>query len=151
MIKTTDGLNLDTKPLWALQQRYKEAWDAHDMELLGSVFTADADWIDRAGIWMRGPRAITDGHAIVHQSIYRKSVITLTDADFRQLSPEVAVGISRWHVDGEVDQNGAPQPTRHGIFTQVFVLRDGRWLINATQSTLTPIEAGGPDNSHAVF
>ncbi|HEX2680340.1 MAG TPA: SgcJ/EcaC family oxidoreductase [Candidatus Dormibacteraeota bacterium] len=145
-------MNFDPEPLQALQRRYAEAWDAHDMELLKTIFTDDADWVDRAGIWMHGPQAISDGHGRVHSTIYLNTSITLSDGVFRLLSPDVVVGIIRWHVHGEVDWDGkTPLPTRHGIFTQVFVVRDDKWLIAACQSTLTPIESGGPDNSHAVF
>lgn len=137
---------VDLDPLKELQSRYARAWSTHDMALLSTVFTADADWVDRSGTWMHGRDAIARGHGRVHETIYRKSSLTISDASFRFINPGVVVGHARWHVEGEIGWDGStPMPPRYGIFTQVFVAIEGRWLIAATQSTLTSTTSGGPD------
>ena len=53
----------------------------------------------------------------------------------RFLAPDVALIHQTWSMAGDKNPDGTPRPPRDGIFTQVFVKRDGKWLITASQNT----------------
>ncbi len=54
---------------------FQTAWNAHDMAGLGSLFHADATFVNRFGHYVRGVREIVALHAPIHETIYRDSTL----------------------------------------------------------------------------
>ena len=54
---------------------FQAAWNAHDMQALGSLFQDDATFVNRFGHYVRGVGEIVALHAPIHETIYRDSTL----------------------------------------------------------------------------
>lgn len=125
----------DEAAIRQVEARWQEAWNRHDMDLLVSLFTKDADFVQVAGRRWIGTDEIRKNHTVLHAMQFKNSEWTNHDADIRFLSPEVALVHMTWSMKGDKNPDGTPRPEREGIFTQVFQKQDGRWLIAASHNT----------------
>ncbi len=63
----------DSEQITAILARWEDAWNRHDMKAFGAMFHDDGTWILWTGAVWVGRRAIEDGHAEVHKTIFRSS------------------------------------------------------------------------------
>jgi uncharacterized protein (TIGR02246 family) len=52
---------------------FQDAWNAHDMQALRSLFHEDAAFVNRFGRYVRGGDAIVALHAPIHATVYSDS------------------------------------------------------------------------------
>jgi uncharacterized protein (TIGR02246 family) len=71
--------------------RFQEAWNTHDMEAFGRLFHSDATFVNRFGTYWRGVAKIVAGHANIHTSIYRDSMLTIDVPDVDPISDNAAI------------------------------------------------------------
>ncbi len=64
----------DREQITAILARWERAWNTHDMKAFGTMFHDDGTWILWTGAVWVGRRAIEDGHAEVHKTIFRSSI-----------------------------------------------------------------------------
>ncbi len=64
----------DREQIMAILARWESAWNTHDMKAFGTMFHDDGTWILWTGTVWVGRRAIEDGHAEVHKTIFRNSI-----------------------------------------------------------------------------
>ncbi len=131
----------------AIQQvegRWQDAWNRHDMEALSKLFTEDADFVQVNGRRWIGPAEIKKNHMLVHEMMFRESIWTNLKLDIRFLTPDVAIAHQMWGLRGDKNPDETPRTPREGLFTQVFVKRDGRWLISAAHNTNIAVVPGSP-------
>ncbi|GAB7541351.1 YybH family protein [Cupriavidus sp. 8B] len=134
----------DEQAIRQVEARWEDAWNRHDMDALAGLFTDDAAFVQVNGRRWDGPAEIKKNHALVHAMMFKESVWTNHDTDIRFLAPEVAVVHQTWGLKGDRNPDGSPRQPREGIFTQVFVKRDGKWMITAAQNTNIAIVPGSP-------
>lgn len=125
----------DEQAIKQVEARWQDAWNRHDVDALAALFTEDASFVQVAGRRWDGPEDIRKNHALVHAMQFKESVWTNRDLDIRFLAPDIALIHQTWSMAGDKNPDGTPRPPRDGIFTQVFVKRDGKWLITASQNT----------------
>ncbi len=65
---------VDREQITAILARWERAWNTHDMKAFGTMFHDDGTWILWTGAVWVGRRAIEDGHAEVHKTIFRSSI-----------------------------------------------------------------------------
>ena len=70
---------------------FYEGWNAHDPDLMVSVFADDVDHINVFGEWHKGKADIRRDIAMIHSGPSRNSQRTPTFEKIRFLTPEVAV------------------------------------------------------------
>ena len=125
----------DEQAIKLVEAGWQDAWNRHDMDALAALFTEDASFVQVAGRRWDGTAEIRKNHALLHAMQFKESVWTNRDLDIRFLAPDVALIHQTWSMAGDKNPDGTPRPPRDGIFTQVFVKRDGKWLITASQNT----------------
>lgn len=115
---------------------FVSAWNAHDMQTFGTLFTEDADFINVVGVWMKGRGEIEKIHTETHNTMFKTSTLAGAVSDLDVLCPDVAVMHMSWTLTGHrgPDMKPAPEP-RTGILTLVAVRGEGRWLIHSGQNT----------------
>jgi uncharacterized protein (TIGR02246 family) len=64
----------DREQITAILARWESAWNTHDMKAFGTMFHEDGTWILWTGAVWTGRRAIEDGHAEVHRTVFRNSI-----------------------------------------------------------------------------
>ncbi len=117
-----------------LIDRFVEAWNVHDMQALGSLFTNDANFVNVYGAWWIGRDKIRREHEGVHATVFRHSALRAHEVKSNTLAPGVATLHWRWSLSGMRLPNGAELPSRAGVMTFVAIERDA-WLIAAGQNT----------------
>lgn len=113
----------------------ERAWNSHDMDAFANLFTDDADFVNIEGTRWRGRAAIKDAHAFVHKTIFKQNRLTINDTTIKQLSPDVVVARSTWHLEGQTTMKGESVPSRTGILTNVLVRSGSTWKIAVAQNT----------------
>jgi uncharacterized protein (TIGR02246 family) len=111
---------------------FAKAWNQHDMEALGRMFYDDADFVNVAGLKMRGRESIQRQHVVVHAGAYKNSTLLVSVEDAREIVPGVIV--AHVHSQLEGDERAAGQ-TRHTLMTLVIEQRAAQWRIVAAHNT----------------
>ena len=126
--------NPDEAEIRRLQRRQQEAWNQHDAKAYASLFTEDGDIVNVVGWWWKGraeiEKKLTDAYAFV----FKESTLTVTDVQFKFLTPEIAVAHVRWTMTGARTPKGIPEP-QQGIQIQILQKQAGKWLIASFQNT----------------
>jgi uncharacterized protein (TIGR02246 family) len=126
----------------AAAEGFRTAWNAHDMAALGSLFHADATFVNRFGHYVRGVDEIVALHAPIHETIYRDSTLENEVIDIVPIGDDVAV-VHFWSrlTVGAVHPAGP-----HSVDTlvqAVLTRRNDLWLIKALENvTLTNPRTG---------
>ncbi|HEX7853705.1 MAG TPA: SgcJ/EcaC family oxidoreductase [Sphingobium sp.] len=119
----------------SIPARFEAAWNAHDMEAFGRLFHADATFVNRFATYWRGVGEIVAGHARVHASIYRDSVLTNDPPDIDRISDDAAI----LHFWSRLSAGMAHPAGPHQIDTLILAVttrRDGEWRIRALENVL---------------
>lgn len=129
------GADNEEQAVKAVQIVFQESWNQHDMEKLASLFADDADFVNVLGMRWVGRAAIKEAHIQTHNSIFKKSRLTINETNVRFVKPDVAVTRSFWNLVGHTTPTGEPGPPRKGIVTNVLVKQNDKWEIIVTQNT----------------
>ena len=126
--------------------RFAEAWNRHDMDAFGALFTQDADFVNVTGQLWKGRKEIQRRHAYTHGAIPREAVPEAAPAnyaifksstyqfdriDVRMVRSNPAIAHGAWTMQGDT-RTAEP---RRGMMT-FTIIRDGdNWLYEAVQNT----------------
>jgi uncharacterized protein (TIGR02246 family) len=114
---------------------YTVSWNRHDTAAFGRLFTEECDYVNIAGVHWKGVQEIVQRHAELFQNRLKTAVRTLTGAEVRFSTPDVAVVHATWDVTGWNRPKGEAVPVLKEITTMTMVKTDGKWLITAFQDT----------------
>jgi uncharacterized protein (TIGR02246 family) len=135
----TNYENDDESAVRNVLAEYAVAWNRHDMAAFGRLFTEDCDYVNIAGVHWKGVQEIVQRQAELFQNRLKTAVRTLTGAEVRFSTPDVALVHATWDVTGSSRPTGKAVPVLKEITTITMVKTDGKWLITAFQDT----ESGG--------
>jgi len=115
--------------------RFEAAWNAHDMDAFGRLFHADATFVNRFGTYWRGVDQIVAGHARVHASVYRDSILAVDPPDIDPISEDAVI----LHFWSRLSAGAAHPAGPHDIDTLIMAVatrRDAEWRIKALENVL---------------
>ena len=135
----TNYENDDESAVRNVVAEYTVAWNGHDAAAFGHLFTEDCDYVNIAGVHWKGVQEIVQQQAELSQNRLKTPARTLTGAEVRFSTPDVALVHATWDVTGSNPPTGAAVPVLKEITTMTMVKTDGKWLITAFQET----ESGG--------
>ena len=135
----TDYGNDDESAVRNVLAEYAVSWNSHDMAAFGRLFTEDCDYVNIAGVHWAGVQEIVQRHAELFQNRLKTAVRTITGAEVRFPTPDVALVHATWDVTGWSRPTGEAVPVLKEITTMTMVKTNGKWLITAFQNT----ESGG--------
>jgi uncharacterized protein (TIGR02246 family) len=114
---------------------YAVSWNRHDMAAFGRLFTENCDYVNVAGVHWTGVQEIVQRHAELFQNRLKTAVRTITGAEVRFPTPDVALVHATWDVTGSSRPTGEAIPVLKEITTMMMVKTNGKWLITAFQNT----------------
>lgn len=137
LVSPLPGAAEDDRPQ-ALVDRFVRAWNAHDADALGELFSEEADFVNAEGQWSQGRPWIRAQLERAHATRFKGTTLVETNTKLRMVRDNVAVLHFQWELQGEVDAAGKPAPTRHGIMQIVAVQEVKGWRILSAQDTKVP-------------
>ncbi|WP_254508435.1 SgcJ/EcaC family oxidoreductase [Anatilimnocola floriformis] len=121
---------------------FQAAWNAHDMQALGSLFEEDATFVNRFGHYVRGVDAIVKMHVPIHETVYSDSTQQneLIDVD------HIADGVAVIHFWSRLSAGVAHPAGPHQVDTLILAVlrkRNDSWRIRSLENvTLTNPRTG---------
>ena len=115
-----------------LLRNVEEAWNTHDMTRFASLFHEDGVWVLWTGDVWTGRRAIEEGHAAVHKTVFRNSVQRERLEELTFVGPDAAVLRYCSLLTGD---ERAPEASIRSRKIMVVTRRDGEWRIGWGQNT----------------
>jgi uncharacterized protein (TIGR02246 family) len=116
--------------------RFRDAWNTHDVHAFALTFTDDADFTNVAGVHAQGRANIEAFHAPVFAGIFKESHQTDRVRSVRFLKPDLAAVDIDWEMTGAKFPDGKPRPYRKGLLDWVMAKQvDGTWLIVVMHNT----------------
>lgn len=129
----------DEEAIRGVLAAYVEAWNRHDMDAWGALFTPDVDYVNRAGGWWPSNRENVAGHRAIHQ-VLRARHTPMTYASSVEkisfLTPDIALVHASWDWPGGAPPAAGKDVDFRGLLTMIMVKQGGRWLIRALQNTV---------------
>ena len=126
---------------------FAEAWNRHDTNARGALFTPDADFVNVTGTHWKGRESIQLNTAFLHGAIpadsagvtlpksaygiFKTSKWTIKQIDVRFLRKDVAVV----HVHGELQGDARTKDTRRTLLVMILTKENGEWLVAVVQNT----------------
>jgi len=140
-------LQIDEEAVRNVVNGFSEAWNRHDMNALGALFTPDADFVNVVGTHWTGRESIQLNTAFFHGAIpadsagvtlpksaygiFKTSNSTSKQVDVRLLRKDVAVA----HVQNELQGDARTKDPRHSLLVMILTKENGRWLLAVVQNT----------------
>lgn len=116
------------KAIEAVLAAYEAAWNQHDMKAWARLFTADVDYVNRAGgLWM-GNQANVEGHEGIREALKKQNQQMTWAAAVEKisfLSPDIVLVHATWKWPGFTLPSGEEVKDFRGIITMVMVRHDG--------------------------
>jgi uncharacterized protein (TIGR02246 family) len=123
---------------------FQTAWNNHDMQSLGTLFHADATFVNRFGHYVRGVDEIVKLHAPIHATIYSDSTLENELIDVVEISDDAVV----MHFWSRLAAGSAHPAGPHAVDTLIIAVvtrQGGEWRIKALENvTLTNPRTGEP-------
>lgn len=129
------GSAADVTAIAAIEAKWEEAWNSHNVPAMVRLFAPDADVVNLAGEWFKGREAFAKSLEGLHSAKTKESVWHTERIETSFLTPEIAIVHVYFNSSGERNPDGTPMPPRRGIFTRVEQKRNGQWVIVASQAT----------------
>ena len=123
MERNTSSTSPDSGPVSGLVQRWERAWNRHDMDDAASLVAPDVDFVNVAGLWLKGREEFLSWHRALHAMQMRRSVWTTLGSQARALHEGAWLAHVEWAIAGDLDLDGAPRQPRRGHF--MWVVRNG--------------------------
>jgi uncharacterized protein (TIGR02246 family) len=112
-----------------------DAWNRHDLEAMGELYRADADFVNIFGGYLRGRDEIVREHTERHKVMFAGARMANTAPMIRSLTPTLALARVAWTMRGITGPDGKPAADREGLMLHVLEQAAGEWSIVTTQNT----------------
>jgi uncharacterized protein (TIGR02246 family) len=128
----SSGSVADRERITAMLGQWEDAWNTHDMTAFASLFHDDGVWVLWTGEVWKGRRAIEDGHAAVHKTIFRNSTQRELLEELTFVGPDAAIVRFCSLLTGSEQSPGQPIRSRKFV---VVTRRQGVWKVSWGQNT----------------
>ena len=119
----------DLDALKSLPVKWEKYWNNHNVDSLGTMLKEDVDFVNLAGVWLKGKEATVKLLRQVHQTTFKSSIWTTDSMEIRYVKPDLAILHIGWGISGDVDPDRSSRKPRHGIFTWVVIKEKGQWQL----------------------
>ena len=122
----------DEQLVRGLAAQFERAWNSHDMNAFANLFHEDGVWILWTGDVWKGRKAIEEGHAAVHKTVFRNSVQRERIEELTFVGSDAAV--IRFFSTLTGDER-APGKTIRSRKILIVTKRAGTWKVGWGQNT----------------
>ena len=127
----------------ALVADVENAWNTHDMCRFAARFAEDADFINVRGWWWRGRDEIEHRHAVLHETMFGESSMSLELESTRELCLGVVLAHVRWRMTGHEFGDPTRPPSRARESGHGWSVIETGTQRSSPRTTLTPLTSLG--------
>ena len=128
--------DVDATQIHAALNGMDDAWNRHDMTAFVSYAAEDVEWVNVVGMWWKGKGQLYTALDAFHKTMFKdRQVHESQSTQLRLISPDCVVASFMQTVDGFKSPSGGVQPAGRSMLTEVFVKRNGKWLLVQGQNT----------------
>ena len=99
-----------------LVDKFRDAFNSHDPERLGSLLTEDGEWIDVFGNTMIGRKEVENQHAYPFTTVLKEARADAKSYRSKWITDEIVSVDIKWESSGHRTPEGKPIPTiRYGL------------------------------------
>lgn len=115
---------------------FVEAWMKRDANMLASLFTDDAQFVNVVGLWWHNREDIRKAHDYGFEHIFSESDLVLRETSVKNLSEDIAVVHARMRLKDQTPKdNVVTSSIRQNIFSFVVQKFEGYWLCVSAHNT----------------
>lgn len=127
----------DRDSICKIVDHFSNAWNQNHGKGSSDHYAQDADFVNIFGMVFSGKNEIEERHIQVHKGFLKDTIFTTTDLKIREVQPDLVMVQAYWNVDGVKKPESQEKGSMRGVFTHVFIKRNGQWEITSTQNTRT--------------
>lgn len=132
----------DATQIHAALKGMDDAWNRHDMAAFVSYAAEDVQWVNIVGMWWKGKQQVYDALNAFHKTMFKDRLVHEPQGtQLRMIAPNCVVATFIQTIDGFTTPSGQVQSAGRSVLTEVFVKRNGRWLLVQAQNTTIDEEA----------
>jgi uncharacterized protein (TIGR02246 family) len=124
-------------------ERFAKAWNAGDAAALAALFDEQGSFTRAGGVTLHGRDEIEKGLGEGFEGPFKGARLRITAEHVHFLTEDVAIQDEAWAIINLRDSFGNDLPPMHGLSLVVWVKRDGKWLVAASQG-MVPVRLGNP-------
>lgn len=119
---------------------FVEAWIARDADMLASLFTEDAEFVNVVGLWWHNRGDIRRAHAYGFEKIFGDSGLVIRKMKVKYLTDEIAVVHARMRLKNQTPKGNVKTPSlRQNVFSFVVQKFNGSWkCVSAHNTDIVP-------------
>jgi uncharacterized protein (TIGR02246 family) len=115
---------------------FVEAWMSRNANMLASLFTEDAEFVNVVGLWWHNRKDIEKAHAYGFETIFPDSDLLLRETSVKYLSNDIAVVHARMRLKNQTPKGEVKTPSiRQNIFSFVVLKQEGFWICVSAHNT----------------
>ncbi|WP_428235806.1 SgcJ/EcaC family oxidoreductase [Gracilimonas sp.] len=115
---------------------FTEAWMQRDADMLASLFTEDAEFVNVVGLWWHNRDDIREAHAYGFDKIFGGSELVLRKTTVKYLSDDIAVVHARMRLKDQTATGDTKAPSlRQNIFSFVVQKLEESWICVSAHNT----------------
>lgn len=115
---------------------FKEAWMKRDADMLASLFTEGAEFVNVVGLWWHNREDIRQAHAYGFEKIFGDSDLAIREIKVKELSDDIAVVHARMRLKGQTKKGNVEIPSiRQNIFSFVVQKFGEEWKCVSAHNT----------------
>ena len=114
---------------------FAKSWNNRDAQVLASLFTKDADFVNVVGLWWDNRDDIERAHHYGLTKIFNMSELSARKVKVRKVGEDVAIIHVRWRLTGQTSIDEKALDERFTIMVFVAKLEKDKWIVLAAQNT----------------
>lgn len=128
-----------------LAQRLVEAYNGKDADAFGSLFTADAQFVNVTGDRRRGCADIAESHRQAFATVLAGTSLDQEGLDVETVGDDLEIGVLAWRRERAVDAPPVGAPAGTGVMTLVARRESGDWRLAAASNVpVVPVRGAPP-------
>lgn len=115
---------------------FVEAWMNRDANMLSSLFTEEAEFVNVVGLWWHNRKDIERAHAYGFENIFGESDLRIMESSVKYLHEDIAVVHARMRLKNQTQKGEVRTPLiRQNIFSFVVQKQKGSWVCVSAHNT----------------